>query len=200
MTACDPSCATCAGPTGICLTCQPSLQPLSTSATKCTTATAAQKNGTFITCPSRTFFDPTSSTCVACNPLCEDCFSGDATGCLACRAPNALLGGVCGAFDGKTGVCDPKGKSGGWVLDNVKGECDGESFSPSFDRLVLTSVFCSAPCEVHCRIDRQLQSGVDKRAVDLLCLSRWDVSFQRCLSRDLPSWDDDVSRSQDLHR
>lgn len=136
-TACDPSCASCSGSSGTCLTCQAGLQPLSTDATKCTTATFATTDGTFITCADRTYFDSTTSACVDCNPLCETCWTTGSSGCLSCRSPNALLNGECVALNSKTGVCDSSGvvqdgsttavaSNAGWVLDNSKSECDGE--------------------------------------------------------------------------
>ncbi|TNY23657.1 hypothetical protein DMC30DRAFT_442299 [Rhodotorula diobovata] len=128
--ACDPSCASCSSPSGTCLTCQDGLQPLSSDDTKCTTATTASTNGTFVTCSARTYWDASSSSCVDCNPLCETCFKQGTDGCLSCRSPNVLMpGGTCVAMDSKTGVCDGNGKNGtdvasGWVYDNTKLVCD----------------------------------------------------------------------------
>ncbi|GAA6047624.1 hypothetical protein JCM3770_001594 [Rhodotorula araucariae] len=81
-------------------------------------------------CLARTFWDATSSSCVACNPLCETCYKEGTGGCLSCRAPNVLMpGGGCVAVDSKTGVCDGSGANGtetvsGWVYDNAKEVCD----------------------------------------------------------------------------
>ncbi|GAA6003214.1 hypothetical protein JCM10207_001803 [Rhodosporidiobolus poonsookiae] len=129
--ACDPSCASCSSSSGTCLTCQSGLQPLSSDGTKCTTATTALNNGTFITCPSRTFF------------------SSSADG------PNVLLGGQCVAVDDATGVCDGSGvgnSTGGYVYDNAKGVCDAlpakclaggiDNFSSSSTRAQLTCSKC----------------------------------------------------------
>lgn len=139
--ACDPSCATCAGPTGTCLTCLTSLQPLSADKTKCTTASSQLSNGTFVSCASRTFFDSTTQGCVECDALCETCWNGGSGGCLSCRAPNGLLDGECVGVGSKTGVCNSSGvlassssvvgANAGWVFDNAKGECDGAFFFPS---------------------------------------------------------------------
>ncbi|GAA5861716.1 hypothetical protein JCM8547_000713 [Rhodosporidiobolus lusitaniae] len=132
--ACDPSCATCSSPSGTCLTCQSGLQPSSSSSTRCITATTALSNGTFITCPSRTFFSSSDD-----------------------GSPNVLLGGECVAMDSKTGVCDGSdvGNSttgGGYVYDNNKGVCDAlparctaggiDNFSSSSTRSQLTCSAC----------------------------------------------------------
>lgn len=69
-----------------------------------------------------------------CNPLCDTCWNNTPTGCLSCRTPDALLGGSCVGFNPSNGVCDSvghlvgglvAGSNAGWILDNVKGECDG---------------------------------------------------------------------------
>ncbi|BGP53831.1 hypothetical protein JCM8202v2_001403 [Rhodotorula sphaerocarpa] len=131
--ACDPSCASCSGPNATCLTCQSGLQPDSSDATKCVTATTASTNGTFVTCPERTFWSSSSSSCVDCNPLCESCFAPGADGCLSCRSPNVLMpnGGGCVAYDSGTGVCNgakalnaTSTAASGWVYDNDKKVCD----------------------------------------------------------------------------
>ncbi|SCZ97223.1 BZ3500_MvSof-1268-A1-R1_Chr4-2g07070 [Microbotryum saponariae] len=127
--ACDASCASCSSPSGTCLTCQSGLQPDSTDATKCITATSTSPNGTFITCAARTYYDSTSQSCVDCNPLCETCYTTGTGGCLTCRSPNGLLNGQCVAVSTKTGVCnsaqETKYKSNAvWVFDNTKQECD----------------------------------------------------------------------------
>ncbi|GAA5932891.1 uncharacterized protein JCM15063_002235 [Sporobolomyces koalae] len=115
---------------GTCQTCRTGLQPLSSSSTACTTATTALANGTFIQCPSRTFFSSSSNECVACNSMCESCFKDGVDGCLECRAPNVLLEGLCVAFDPKTGVCDGRSSklttssNAGWVYDTAKKTCD----------------------------------------------------------------------------
>ncbi|GAA6060126.1 hypothetical protein JCM10212_001423 [Sporobolomyces blumeae] len=160
--ACDASCATCSSPSGTCLTCQAGLQPLSSSSTACTTATTALSNGTFFTCPSRTYFSQSADSCVACNSMCEACFDAGSDACLECRAPNVLLGGVCVAFDSKTGVCDSSenvnatkeatGKSAGWVYDNEKKVCDAlparctaggiDSFTSGSPRSALSCSAC----------------------------------------------------------
>lgn len=130
--ACDPSCESCSSPSGTCVTCQSGLQPLSTDATKCTTASTALANGTFIDCRERTFFDIRSSTCLDCNPLCESCFATGTAGCLSCRSPNGLLDGACVGVSSTTGICDSRGlnttvsKNAQWVYDNAKEECDGQ--------------------------------------------------------------------------
>ncbi|KAI5479323.1 hypothetical protein MNV49_003841 [Pseudohyphozyma bogoriensis] len=93
--ACDPSCESCSSPSGTCLTCQSGLQPDSTDGTKCTTATTALTNGTFITCPSRTFFDSTNKTC-------EPEWS----------------------VEWENGSTTAVGSNAVWVFDNSKGECD----------------------------------------------------------------------------
>jgi len=131
--ACDPSCAECSSPSGTCQTCQTGLQPLSSSSTACTTATTALSNGTFITCPDRTFFSSSTNDCVSCNSMCESCYKEGSDGCLECRSPNVLLEGVCVAIDSKTGVCDGRSSkltngvngAAGWVYDNQKKICDG---------------------------------------------------------------------------
>ncbi|GAA5877543.1 hypothetical protein JCM16303_003371 [Sporobolomyces ruberrimus] len=156
--ACDPSCASCSSPSELCQTCQPSLQPLSSSSTSCTTATTALSNGTFITCPSRTFFSSSSNDCVSCNSMCETCYKEGSDGCLECREPNVLLEGVCVAMDTKTGVCDGRnskltsGSNAGWVYDNEKKVCDAlpskcskggiSSFSSGSTRNQLTCSAC----------------------------------------------------------
>ncbi|GAA5833893.1 hypothetical protein JCM11251_006002 [Rhodosporidiobolus azoricus] len=159
--ACDPSCSSCSSPSGTCLTCASSaLQPSSSNPQKCVTATTALSNGTFITCPSRTFFSSSDDTCVDCNPLCESCFKEGTDGCLACRSPNVLLGGDCVAMNSKTGVCDGSKVSsgngtatgGGYVYDNAKAVCDAlparctfgaiDNFSSSSTRSQLTCSAC----------------------------------------------------------
>ncbi|KDE04791.1 hypothetical protein MVLG_04755 [Microbotryum lychnidis-dioicae p1A1 Lamole] len=127
--ACDASCASCSSPSGTCLTCQSGLQPDSTDATKCITATSTSANGTFITCAARTYYDSTSQSCIDCNPLCETCYTTGTGGCLTCRSPNGLLNGQCVAVSTKTGVCnsaqETKYKANAvWVFDNTKHECD----------------------------------------------------------------------------
>ncbi|POY76568.1 hypothetical protein BMF94_0157 [Rhodotorula taiwanensis] len=158
--ACDPCCASCSGPNATCQTCQSGLQPDSSDGTKCVTATTASTNGTFITCPSRTFWNAASASCVDCNPLCESCFAAGTAGCLSCRSPNVLMpnGGGCVAYDSGTGVCNGAASvnstvkvASGWVYDNDKKVCDAlpprcaaggiDSFSPSSSR---TSLQCSA--------------------------------------------------------
>lgn len=132
--ACDPSCESCSGPNATCLTCRSGLQPDSSDGTRCVTATTASTNGTFVTCPSRTFWDSAISACVECNPLCETCFAAGVDGCLSCRSPNVLMpnGGGCVAFDSGTGLCNGAGATNattrvanGWVYDNRKKVCDG---------------------------------------------------------------------------
>ncbi|GAA5910215.1 uncharacterized protein JCM6883_001115 [Sporobolomyces salmoneus] len=158
--ACDPSCSECSSPSGTCQTCQSGLQPLSSSSTACTTATTALSNGTFITCPSRTFFSSSSNDCVSCNSMCETCYKEGSDGCLECREPNVLLEGVCVAMDEKTGVCDGRSSrltngakgAAGWVYDNQKKVCDAlpaqcskggiSSFSTSSTREDLTCSSC----------------------------------------------------------
>ncbi|GAA5993999.1 hypothetical protein JCM11641_004536 [Rhodosporidiobolus odoratus] len=157
--ACDPSCASCSSPSGTCLTCQPTLSPSSSSPTICQTSRAALTNGTFITCPNRTYFSTSANDCVHCNPLCESCF-GEGTGkCLKCRSPNVLLEGECVAVDERSGVCDASGVAGngtavngGFVYDNAKGACDAlpakctaggiDSFTSSSTRAQLTCSAC----------------------------------------------------------
>ncbi|GAA5958172.1 hypothetical protein JCM3765_002837 [Sporobolomyces pararoseus] len=156
--ACDSSCAECSSPSGTCQTCQLGLQPLSSSSTACTTATNALSNGTFITCPDRTFFDSSKNDCQACNSMCESCYKEGSDGCLECRSPNVLLEGICVAVDSKTGVCDGRsskltnGAAAGWVYDNQKKICDAlpskcskggiGSFSSSSTRNQLTCSAC----------------------------------------------------------
>lgn len=133
-TACDPSCESCSGPNATCLTCRSGLQPDSSDGTKCVTATTASTNGTFVTCPPRTFWNSATSACVECNPLCETCFAAGVDGCLSCRSPNVLMpnGGGCVAFDSGAGLCNGAGATNattrvanGWVYDNRKKVCDG---------------------------------------------------------------------------
>lgn len=139
-TACDPTCASCSSPTGTCLTCQPSLQPTSSSPTTCIASSSALQNGTFVTCPSRTYWDSTTQQCRACDPMCDECFGAGVERCSSCREPNVLMpaGKGCVAVDSKTGVCDASsgvaagnGTASRWVFDNAKGVCDGSSPLPS---------------------------------------------------------------------
>ncbi|TKA56249.1 hypothetical protein B0A53_01539 [Rhodotorula sp. CCFEE 5036] len=159
--ACDPSCESCSGPNATCLTCRSGLQPDSSDGTRCVTATTASTNGTFVTCPARTFWNSATSACVECNPLCETCFAAGVDGCLSCRSPNVLMpnGGGCVAFDGGTGLCDGAGATNGttrvangWVYDNRKNVCDAlppkcaaggiDSFSSSSTRAGLQCSAC----------------------------------------------------------
>ncbi|GAA5875551.1 hypothetical protein JCM3774_006101 [Rhodotorula dairenensis] len=160
--ACDPSCASCSGPNATCLSCQNGLQPDSNDGTKCVTATTASANGTFVTCPARTFWNSATLSCVECNPLCETCFAAGVGSCLSCRSPNVLMpnSGGCVAFDSGTGVCNgagavnatTKAAANGWVYDNQKKVCDAlpprcaaggiDSFSSSSSRAQLQCSAC----------------------------------------------------------
>ncbi|KAM0747694.1 hypothetical protein T439DRAFT_94635 [Meredithblackwellia eburnea MCA 4105] len=80
--ACDPTCASCSSPSGVCLTCQTGLSPSSSSPNTCLTSTTALSNGTFTTCPSRTFFSSSTSSCTSCNPVCETCYGCSTNECL----------------------------------------------------------------------------------------------------------------------
>lgn len=70
--------------------------------------------------------------------MCDTCYASTPGSCLSCRTPNALLNGQCVGFSSSNGVCDSVGvtiggilasNNAGWVLDNLKGECDGKFFS-----------------------------------------------------------------------
>ncbi|GAA6025321.1 hypothetical protein JCM11491_000389 [Sporobolomyces phaffii] len=155
--ACDPSCETCTAPAGVCQTCRDGLQPVSSDPTRCTTATTALSNGTFVACAARSFYSAAANDCVACDAMCETCYKAGSDGCLECRRPNVLLEGLCVAVDPKTGVCDGRssklstGSNAGWVYDNHKRVCDAlpakcskggvDSFSSSSTR---NDVTCSA--------------------------------------------------------
>ncbi|GAA6029458.1 hypothetical protein JCM8097_003689 [Rhodosporidiobolus ruineniae] len=207
--ACDPSCATCSSPSGTCLTCQSGLQPSSSSSTKCITATTALNNGSFITCPSRTFFSSSADGCVDCNPLCESCFKEGTDGCLACRSPNVLLGGQCVAMDSKTGVCDASGArgnatagatNGGYVYDNSKEVCDAlpakctagaiNNFSSSSSRSLLTCSAClpgsylvDGECVSSCPSGTRVSSdGLSCEACSSSCATCSSTSASYCTS------------------
>lgn len=123
--ACDSTCASCAASTGTCITCKSGLQPDSSDGTRCTTASTALANGTFVECEARTFYDSEAGACIDCNPLCEACHAKGADACLSCREPNVLLGGTCVAIDSSTGACEsPSNLTGHWVYSNDKDLCD----------------------------------------------------------------------------
>ncbi|GAA6006393.1 calcium-binding EGF-like domain-containing protein [Rhodotorula paludigena] len=135
--------------------CRDGLQPLSSDATKCTTATTASSNGTFVTCSARTFWDASTSSCVECNPLCETCYKQGADGCLSCRSPNVLMpaGGGCVAVDSRSGVCNGAANGtdtvSGWVYDNEKKVCDalpGKCASGGIDNFSSASPWSSLTC------------------------------------------------------
>ncbi|GJN88729.1 hypothetical protein Rhopal_001695-T1 [Rhodotorula paludigena] len=135
--------------------CRDGLQPLSSDATKCTTATTASSNGTFVTCSARTFWDASTSSCVDCNPLCETCYKQGADGCLSCRSPNVLMpaGGGCVAVDSRSGVCNGAANGtetvSGWVYDNEKKVCDalpGNCASGGIDNFSSASPWSSLTC------------------------------------------------------
>ncbi|KAM0755207.1 growth factor receptor domain-containing protein [Meredithblackwellia eburnea MCA 4105] len=153
--ACDPTCASCSSPSGVCLTCQTGLSPSSSSPNTCLTSTTALSNGTFTTCPSRTFFSSSTSSCTSCNPVCETCYGSSTNECLSCRIPNVLLEGKCVAVDTKTGVCDGSsvitlsGGKPGWVWDSGKGVCDAlpaKCTAGGIDSFTLSSTRSQLKC------------------------------------------------------
>lgn len=129
---CSRGCASCAGPSGNCLTCIPSFTQSPNDRTQCVPPTTTTTTPTGQLCPDGSFNNGTG--CAACSPLCQTCTGPTSAECVICGAgrfaltlgANSTSGSTCVQTDAN-GVCE--GSNGGLVADNNKRECEGTFFA-----------------------------------------------------------------------
>ena len=108
-------------------------------ATKCSPLPAVTSSGTL--CPDGSY--SAGQQCGACSPSCSTCNGPSSNNCIVCASGHSLFKGNCVAV-GSNGVC---AGSGGMIADNIKQECDGETFyQPHGAVNSLIFLACGAKC------------------------------------------------------
>ena len=114
---CDPTCATCTGPSSSeCSSCRADYTYIPNYC-QCGTSSCS--------CPSGTYFDAVSSTCLKCNSLCVECVGFGSNQCTSCPADQVLAvnpgscGCPAGTYKSSSSYC--------LSCDETCGSCSGPS-------------------------------------------------------------------------